>query len=188
MCNEIVYLDKPADQSHDLSKQRPSNMNTSLFLPQIWRHLTLRWCFYKLSFWRHPFTAEHPLLSDATLHFSKSDEETNSSPSCMTWGWARFQQSYSFKAHRPSAVLTSFSLSLSTRSTVSTSVCFCIRSCRSSSHSASRWRASSFCVISFLRFLNQPSKFGDLRNCLCENIEVSSAHQGCIYVLQNTVN
>ncbi len=98
MCNEIVYLDKPADQSHDLSKQRPSNMNTSLFLPQIWRHLTLRWCFYKLSFWRHPFTAEHPLLSDATLHFSKSDEETNSSPSCMTWGWARFQQSYSFKS------------------------------------------------------------------------------------------
>ncbi len=25
-----------------------------------------------LSFWRHPFTAEHPLLSDAMLHFSKS--------------------------------------------------------------------------------------------------------------------
>ncbi len=23
----------------------------------------LLWCFYQLSFWRHPFTAEHPLLS-----------------------------------------------------------------------------------------------------------------------------
>ncbi len=22
----------------------------------------LSWCFYQLSFWRHPFTAEHPLL------------------------------------------------------------------------------------------------------------------------------
>ncbi len=33
---------------------------------------------FGLSFWRHPFTAEHPLLSsDAILHFSKSDEETN---------------------------------------------------------------------------------------------------------------
>lgn len=73
--------------------------------------------------------------------------------------------------------LTSFSFSLSTRSTVSTSVCFCILSWRSSSHSASRWRASSFCIISFLRFLNQPSKFGDLRNCLGEaTLVLTSGH------------
>ncbi len=52
-------------------------------------------CFYQLfglSFWRHPFTAEEPLwASDAMLHFSKSDEETNSSTSCMTWVGAKFQ-------------------------------------------------------------------------------------------------
>ncbi len=44
----------------------------------------LLWWFFQLfwlSFWRHPFTAEHPLRRDsgAMLHFSKSDEETNSS-------------------------------------------------------------------------------------------------------------
>ncbi len=74
-----------------------------------------------LSFWRHPFTAEHPLAliltapihcrasigshsdgthslqsihcwdTDAETHFSKSDEETNSSSSRMTWGWVHFQ-------------------------------------------------------------------------------------------------
>ncbi len=42
----------------------------------VWITCGLLWCFYQmfgLSFWRHPFTAEHPLL-----HFSKSDKETNS--------------------------------------------------------------------------------------------------------------
>ncbi len=44
----------------------------------VWITCGLLWCFYQLfgvSFWRHPFTAEHPFLR----HFSKSDEETNSS-------------------------------------------------------------------------------------------------------------
>ncbi len=75
---------------------------------------------YWLSFWRHPFTAEHPLTliltapihcwasidshsdgthslqsihcwdTDAMLHFSKSDEEANSSR--IAWGWAHFWQ------------------------------------------------------------------------------------------------
>lgn len=35
-----------------------------------------------------------------------------------------------------------------------------------SSQSASRCRASSFCVISLLLLRNQPSKLGDLRKCL----------------------
>ncbi len=77
---------------------------------------------YWLSFWRHPFTAEHLLTliltapihcrasidshsdgthslqsihcwdTDAMLHFSKSDEEANSSTSCIAWGWAHFRQ------------------------------------------------------------------------------------------------
>ncbi len=42
----------------------------------------LLWCFYQLfglSFWRHPFTAEDPLVSKwSNATFSKSDEETNS--------------------------------------------------------------------------------------------------------------
>ncbi len=44
----------------------------------------------------------HCWASDGMLHFSKSDEETNSSTYWMSWGWAHFQQSfilvnYSFK-------------------------------------------------------------------------------------------
>ncbi len=38
----------------------------------------LFWCFYqlfRLSFWRHPFTAEHPLLRHWCNAFSKSDGE-----------------------------------------------------------------------------------------------------------------
>ncbi len=57
----------------------------------VWITCGLLWCFYQLfglSFWRHPFTAEHPLMSDVMLHFSKSDEETNSSTSWMAWWWA----------------------------------------------------------------------------------------------------
>ncbi len=51
-----------------------------------------------LSFWRHPFTAEHPLtliltapihcsasIAEQVMHFSKSDEDTNSSTSWMTF-------------------------------------------------------------------------------------------------------
>ncbi len=64
-------------------------------------HSFLLWCgllrcFYELflhSFWRHPFTAEDPLVSkwwNATFLQICSDEETNSS--WITWGWAHFQQ------------------------------------------------------------------------------------------------
>ncbi len=53
----------------------------------VWITCGLLWCFYQLfglSFWRHPFTAEDPLLSkwcNAMLYFSKSDEETNKTDS-----------------------------------------------------------------------------------------------------------
>ncbi len=49
----------------------------------------LMWCFISC-FWRHPFTAEDPLLSKwCSANFLQiwSDEETNSSTSWMTWGW-----------------------------------------------------------------------------------------------------
>ncbi len=58
----------------------------------------LLWCFYQLfglSFWRHPFTAEHPLMSkwcNAQFLQNCSDEETNSSTSWMIQGWVNCQQ------------------------------------------------------------------------------------------------
>ncbi len=63
----------------------------------------LLWCFYQLfglSFWRHPFTAEHALVSEwcnATFLQICSDEETNSSTSLMVWWWVHFWVNYSFK-------------------------------------------------------------------------------------------
>ncbi len=56
------------------------------------------YCFYQLfglSFWRHPFTAEDPLLSkwcSATFLQICSHEETNSSKSWMAWGWVHLKQ------------------------------------------------------------------------------------------------
>ncbi len=58
----------------------------------------LLWCFYQLfglSFWRHPFTAEDPLVNtwcNAKFLQICSNEETNSSTSQMAWGWVHFQQ------------------------------------------------------------------------------------------------
>ncbi len=63
-----------------------------------------------LSFWRHPFTAEHPLLSKWwMLHFSKSDEETNST-SGMVWGWTHvyFWENYPFKRREEACSLFPF--------------------------------------------------------------------------------
>ncbi len=47
----------------------------------VWITCGLLWCFINCfdSFWRHPFTAEDPLVSKWWNDFSKSDEETNSS-------------------------------------------------------------------------------------------------------------
>ncbi len=45
------------------------------------------------SFWRHPFTAEDPLVSkrwNATFLQICSDKETKSSISRMAWGWVHF--------------------------------------------------------------------------------------------------
>ncbi len=56
----------------------------------------LWWCFYQLmdshSDGTHSLQRIHCWVSDVTLHFSKSDEETNSSTSWMAWAWGHFQQ------------------------------------------------------------------------------------------------
>ncbi len=62
----------------------------------------LSWCFYQLfglSFWRHPFTAEDPLVSkwcNAEFLQICSDEERNTFTSWMTWGQVHFQQIFIF--------------------------------------------------------------------------------------------
>ncbi len=58
----------------------------------------LLWCFYQLfglSFWRHPFTAEDPLVSkwsNATFLQICSDEETNSNAHL---GWSEGESTFS---------------------------------------------------------------------------------------------
>ncbi len=50
---------------------------------------------FGLSLWRHPFTAEGPLVSkwcNAKFLQICSHEETNSSTFWMAWGWVNFQQ------------------------------------------------------------------------------------------------
>ncbi len=67
-----------------INTQLLSSQDVNWWTGVVWITCGLLWCFYQLfglSFWRHPFTAEHPLLR----HFSKSDEETNSSTSWMAW-------------------------------------------------------------------------------------------------------
>ncbi len=52
-------------------------------------------CFYQCSFWRHPFTAEDPLVSkwcDATFLQIYSHEETNTSTSWMARLGVNFQK------------------------------------------------------------------------------------------------
>ncbi len=52
----------------------------------VWITCGLLWCFYQLfglSFWRHPFTAEDPLVSKWFLQIC-SDEETNYIFECLS--------------------------------------------------------------------------------------------------------
>ncbi len=60
-----------------------------------YRQLFTFYQLFRLSFWRHPFTAEDPLVNkwcNATFLQIYSDEETNSSTSWIAWGWVHFQQ------------------------------------------------------------------------------------------------
>ncbi len=68
----------------------------------VWITCGLLWCVYQqfgLSFWRHPFTAEDPLVSkscnDTFLQIC-SHKETNSSTSWMAWTWVLCRQIFIF--------------------------------------------------------------------------------------------
>ncbi len=72
-------------RSHSFQK------NKSIF--KIWSPksiITLISCLDAHSDGTHSLQSIHWWESDAMLHFSKSDEEKNSSASRMTWGWAHF--------------------------------------------------------------------------------------------------
>ncbi len=88
-----------------------------------WSHVDncgLLWCLYQLFglwFWRHPFTANDPLVSKwcyVTVLQICSNEEINSSTSSMAWGWVHFSSKcsiygelqYSFKENGSSMVLS----------------------------------------------------------------------------------
>ncbi len=50
-----------------------SSLDVNWWTGVVWITCGLLWCFYQLfglSFWRHPFTAEHPLLRDWCRHIS----------------------------------------------------------------------------------------------------------------------
>ncbi len=81
-----------------INTQLLSSQDINWWIGVVWITCGLLWCFYQmfgLLFWRHPFTAEHPLLrhwcSDTFLQIWW---RTNSSTSCIAWGWAHFQQSF----------------------------------------------------------------------------------------------
>ncbi len=63
----------------------------------VWIVCGLLWCFYQLfglSFWRHPFTAEDPLVMQC--YISPNLMKKNSSRSWMAWGGAHFKQMFIF--------------------------------------------------------------------------------------------
>ncbi len=53
----------------------------------------------------HSLQCIHCWASDEMLHFSKSDEETNSSTSCMAWLWTHFQDIFMFVWFNPVIIL-----------------------------------------------------------------------------------
>ncbi len=54
-------------------------------------------CLDSYSDGTHSLQSIHWWDSGVMLHFSKSDEDTNSSTSWMAWGWAHFQQVFIFE-------------------------------------------------------------------------------------------
>ncbi len=93
-------------------------LNMQLFTSQdvnwwtgvVWITCRLLWCFYQLfglSFWRHPFTAEHPLVNkwcNATFHQICFYEGTNSSRSWTAWGWVNILKIFLFERTIPLTV------------------------------------------------------------------------------------
>ncbi len=55
---------------------------------------------FGLSFWRHPFTAEDPLVSNKSCNakflYICFDEQINWSASWMAWGWVNFLANFHF--------------------------------------------------------------------------------------------
>ncbi len=86
------------DFINDEYKQLFTSQEVNWWTGVIWITCGLLWCFYQLfglSFWRHPFTPEDPLVNkrcDAKFLQNCSNEETNSSTSCMSWRWVNLKK------------------------------------------------------------------------------------------------
>ncbi len=85
-----------SEKSSGLNQVRNMYRSSTAYKMLIDEWCGLLWCFYQLfglSFWWHPFTAEHPLMSkwcNATFPQICSHEKTNSSTSWMTWVWVNY--------------------------------------------------------------------------------------------------
>ncbi len=92
----VMVIHKAILWTHDSYFNLKQRLNAGFVQVSLLQMITdgLEYCdvYIKLSFWRHPFTAEHPLLR----HFSKPEEETHSSWSRMHRGWALLQHIFMF--------------------------------------------------------------------------------------------
>ncbi len=73
-----------------------------------WCGLLVDYCDVFISCLDSHSNGTHSLQCDAMLHFSKSDEETNSSTSRVAWGWAHSQQIFIFGWTIPIIVNTQY--------------------------------------------------------------------------------
>ncbi len=74
------------------------SQDVNLWTGVVWIVCGLLWCFYQLSFWRYPFTAEDPLIrKSCNAEFLQicSNEETNLSTSWVAWEYI-FKQMFMF--------------------------------------------------------------------------------------------
>ncbi len=82
--------------------KRLASQDVNWWTGVVWITCGLLWCFYQLfglSFWRHPFTAEDPLVSklcNTVISPICSDEKTNTSTSSIAWEWVYFQLNFIF--------------------------------------------------------------------------------------------
>ncbi len=75
----------------------------------VWITCGLLWCISCLdshSDGTHSLQRIHWWACDVMLHFSKSDEETNSSTSWKVWGWVQFQRIFIFGWTSPMIFIT----------------------------------------------------------------------------------
>ncbi len=85
---------------HFLWKQLFTSEDVNWWTGVVWIACGLLWCFislFGLSIWRHPFTAEDPLVSKWCNATFLQIWWRNKLISWMAWRWINFQQIFIFK-------------------------------------------------------------------------------------------